>query len=385
VKILPHNNPISALKDSPMFQLSLSAKELFHSNFLAWLCRLYPEEVLPVFTRYATNPLTNITDVQVLREKNHQDVKFVFPDGHTIVLENKVKSLPTKEQLRGYSNKYPNKKNCTFILLSLVKPDFAGTAWRFMDYHSLGNELLQVHPKIAKRNSYHGAILYDYAKSVLDMDRIVKSFFQKNDDFFGFKERLEKLSDLRFHDVIQKLIYSQLARTLESRLKNAGFQFVPVSEMDSAACGSLCVESSYTHGTGSATVFYVLNRVAKIRRAPVLFVQLQDNMLRLFFKYNKVRSVAVVAGKLRDSNLWFMFDRVPSKQRIKPKREPPEFNAFKTAGKKINLYRSIRIRVLSKTRLVDLFLQYMKHVRKHEEQIQHLISNVETSPKANRF
>lgn len=33
---------IEALKKSPMFQLSLSSKELFHSNFLYWIWNISP-------------------------------------------------------------------------------------------------------------------------------------------------------------------------------------------------------------------------------------------------------------------------------------------------------------------------------------------------------
>ena len=33
-------DPIEILKTSPMFNLSLSSKELFHSNFLYWLSTL---------------------------------------------------------------------------------------------------------------------------------------------------------------------------------------------------------------------------------------------------------------------------------------------------------------------------------------------------------
>jgi hypothetical protein len=41
---LKHNSPeIKSLKKSPLFNLSLTNKELFHSNFLAWFGKLYPE------------------------------------------------------------------------------------------------------------------------------------------------------------------------------------------------------------------------------------------------------------------------------------------------------------------------------------------------------
>jgi len=37
---------VRSLTASPLFQLSLAAKELFHSSFLAWLCESHPQTVL---------------------------------------------------------------------------------------------------------------------------------------------------------------------------------------------------------------------------------------------------------------------------------------------------------------------------------------------------
>jgi hypothetical protein len=40
------------LKKSPLFNLSLSSKELFHSNFLAWLCENYPNYMGEIISGY---------------------------------------------------------------------------------------------------------------------------------------------------------------------------------------------------------------------------------------------------------------------------------------------------------------------------------------------
>ena len=39
-----YEEKISELKASPIFNLSLSSKELFHSNFIAWVSENYPLE-----------------------------------------------------------------------------------------------------------------------------------------------------------------------------------------------------------------------------------------------------------------------------------------------------------------------------------------------------
>lgn len=40
---MKRENAIDLLKKSPLFNLSLANKELFHSNFIAWFGKLYPE------------------------------------------------------------------------------------------------------------------------------------------------------------------------------------------------------------------------------------------------------------------------------------------------------------------------------------------------------
>ena len=46
---------INILKKSPLFNLSLSSKELFHSNFLYWIGQNYPLEFGKLFAEYLSN------------------------------------------------------------------------------------------------------------------------------------------------------------------------------------------------------------------------------------------------------------------------------------------------------------------------------------------
>ena len=49
-------NHVQRLKKCPLFNLSLASKELFHSNFLAWLCEAYPNQVGRLFARFTKIP-----------------------------------------------------------------------------------------------------------------------------------------------------------------------------------------------------------------------------------------------------------------------------------------------------------------------------------------
>lgn len=117
-----------ALRNSPMFQLSLSSKELFHSNLLAWLAedpdtRDLFVEVLKLFrlekerAKELADGIRNGT-YMVRREyknfdfciceklrnwKEKADEEEFVPGQVVLVLENKFKSIPYKAQLEGYA------------------------------------------------------------------------------------------------------------------------------------------------------------------------------------------------------------------------------------------------------------------------------------------
>ena len=66
---------LEQLKKNPVFQLSLSAKELFHSNFLYWIASSYPKlfngvmKKLDVNIKLSEDSAENIVE----REYNHFD------------------------------------------------------------------------------------------------------------------------------------------------------------------------------------------------------------------------------------------------------------------------------------------------------------------------
>ena len=125
---------IKKLKKSPMFNLSLSSKELFHSNFLAWIAEdEYTKEmfvaILELFgldnntaTDYAKGIREQPPRFIVKREYNNfdfcicenidnwekgskQDAEEKIPGRVLLVLENKFKSIPYKAQLEKYQKK----------------------------------------------------------------------------------------------------------------------------------------------------------------------------------------------------------------------------------------------------------------------------------------
>src|SRR5690606_11692082 len=86
---------IESLQSSALFRLSLSSKELFHSNFLAWLFEMYPKASGHALSPYIKNKNVSIKEKEgVKREKRNRDLTIHFDNGEVLIIENKVKSLP---------------------------------------------------------------------------------------------------------------------------------------------------------------------------------------------------------------------------------------------------------------------------------------------------
>lgn len=94
-------NIINDLSNNVMFSLSLTSKELFHSNLWAWLGRKYPK----MFTEIFLDEKVELDENSIiLREYNNFDL-YVETKNSISVFENKCKSMPNKSQLMEYDKK----------------------------------------------------------------------------------------------------------------------------------------------------------------------------------------------------------------------------------------------------------------------------------------
>ena len=107
------------IEKSPMFQLSLGSKELFHTNFLYWLWKAEPNAFWRIMGSFGIKTddkgslvvmrewehfdlsIVHVTD----RKKKGKDGKIEIFDTIVAVIENKVKSIPRIEQLEKYKQK----------------------------------------------------------------------------------------------------------------------------------------------------------------------------------------------------------------------------------------------------------------------------------------
>ncbi|MDE6277018.1 MAG: PD-(D/E)XK nuclease family protein [Muribaculaceae bacterium] len=160
------NTDINYLKTSPMFQLSLSSKELFHSNFLYWLYTLNRNNFLELFRKLLKNKNlgSNWGEWEVKREYNHYDLCVISHEDKDeiihLVLENKFKSLPNIQQLDKYCKKT---QKCECHVLLTLADKFPNkekiTDWTIINYKDLGKAISVVFSDVV---GYEAGIIRDY-------------------------------------------------------------------------------------------------------------------------------------------------------------------------------------------------------------------------------
>ena len=144
------DNIYKMLETSPLFNLSLCSKELFHSNFLAWIALINKGVFVSLLKSLGCECLWEKEEWTVQREYMNFDLCITVPEQikkKTIkrvvfILENKVKSIPRKSQLDEYDMKIHHDSHCELLLLSMAKdyPDkqsIKATDWKITNYGEL--------------------------------------------------------------------------------------------------------------------------------------------------------------------------------------------------------------------------------------------------------
>ena len=93
------------VKNSIIPALSNNNHELFHSNLWQWLIEQDHSFVKVFFDKFK---IDNYEEVK--REDKHLDLTIIDNDNNYYIIENKVKSIPSKRQLEEYKTKIDKKK-----------------------------------------------------------------------------------------------------------------------------------------------------------------------------------------------------------------------------------------------------------------------------------
>ncbi|MHC0039728.1 PD-(D/E)XK nuclease family protein [Pseudoneobacillus sp. C159] len=368
---------IDYLKRSPMFQLSLTSKELFHSNFVSWVVSNYMEACSPVFSRYVDHG-SEWTISEVKREEGNKDITIYFrnEDGQvkTLIIENKVKSLPNYEQLSRYTTADPSEH---YVLLSLVKPTFTESnkvyipefdkEWTCISYLDLAQLLEELIPDIEVKNSYHANIIRDYIRLASSLHEITEDIVGeiRKDTYNYYRSTnsvFEQLREVRLHDFFLKLKHEMMAVEFYKEMSNRlpDLKFVPAKRWEDARDGEVFVSSGFTNGSGISEVKYVIGE--KNGGPIILGIQIQALQFRLFVEGDRNISFKT-AERLLESNEWYDFSMAiglgVTEETVYPKSNKP-FNTYSQTF----FYQYTKIQECQIDRLIKVVADYIEYVHR---------------------
>lgn len=297
--LLTKNN----LKISPIYNMSMCSLENFHTCFLKWIGQNYPAECVKILTgQYIDNNNKLAFEDQVSYGNQIKlDLQInLTKDNQTeyIVVENKLKSFPTSEQLDKYS-KYFSDKKATLILLSLAPAMDLPNGWQYMNYLSLSNAMQEVfNEHFAYKSDYHKFLIQDYISVVSD---IANKFPAQNSQMYDFYES-NKLDEIGLKDIYVKYRTSELANYIQQKL-NRDDWYIGYSFHNKK--GTLDIVKDFQeHGFN-------------------IGIQIEDNQYRYFMNIfpsgnskdtNRIREK--IATDIALHNYWFNNTEKPSRPRI---------------------------------------------------------------------
>ena len=204
---------VQELKKSFIFNASLGSKELFHSNFWAWLIDKDKSIASSIF---GFNFL-DLNEVQVEREvgsKNDKIDLLIKEFEHRFVIENKIKSIPNKEQLERYTEAV--NRNGIFIegvLTGIKEPHFElPNNWRFLSYSEIAENLRNYRERnnlLSPLNPYD-EIVDEYIDVINSIDEHLNRRLVETESYLDFNPG--DLAEIRFDDVYKKFKASEFIR-----------------------------------------------------------------------------------------------------------------------------------------------------------------------------
>lgn len=376
---------VETLKNNPIFQLSLSSKELFHSNFLAWLAE--DDNTRCVFNKVMQTWLDDKNweykpnEMEVKREYNHFDFCVcdkLSIDGNDVtgsvqvVLENKFKSIAYKAQLvdykdraktlneEGYKNKYKAEEankgkilprgwrdevehpNTKYILLTLAdkfldKDEIQGLGWKIVTYAEYAKLLRTVvgelkDDEIKGNKAFYVELIVQYCNFIEMfsehinecLDNVKENNYWdilKNDDFTA----------VRCNDIWQKVVMHKYAQELfkltQENFPNTKIVFDDKDSWNEESDRPLMIRVAYFRNEALVELKYLLNN------GVVFCVQQQgDNGLSIGMVVKEEETIKKAVRK-QDKGKWnASIKKLVAQKKLDEIITGDTFNSFQSEG-----------------------------------------------------
>jgi hypothetical protein len=299
-----------SLNNNFLFQVSLGSKELFHSNLIAWLLEQKNKkgeyEALKIFLEilHLKVPLNTLIEdeVRITREENNIDLIIEWKERGEckyVFIENKMKSIPTEEQLNSYDTKIEKyKKNKLdshnkFLLTPFDTKIGENISWKNITYKKEILNYLDLIIDIDFSNQDIRLIIERYIEFTRNIVYLFKFYIGDSLSEFKIKKynyytsRLAYLRKIRLHDFILKNMHDSLRILLNEKLNDRNVE----------------IRTNFTRGNGITDIFYDLKGTNF-----TIGLQIQGNTLKhCIFSKAKESNLKIIeySKQIVNKKLWF--------------------------------------------------------------------------------
>jgi hypothetical protein len=212
------NHAVTELIAEPLFELSLSSRELFHSNFISWLIRTHQGAGFALVDQMFGHPGDPRQILRADRESKNVDLHIHSFSGDDIWVEMKIGAIPTHQQLIGYRDALRNESKAQrFHLLSLHDTGSLPPGWELRTIvqlaDALDNAAQWVEPQFDRDLVLHEAVLLRALITMADASDPTKT---RGGPWFLAQASRQLLLETRTNTLVEKLragmILDQLRR-----------------------------------------------------------------------------------------------------------------------------------------------------------------------------
>lgn len=205
------------IEANPLGRLMYGQRELFHSNLIGWYFDQLPGAADATFRPFAAFGEGSRRFVE--RERGHMDLVFHWLDRAPLVIENKVFSLPHRDQLEEYeaaASKWPHPP--ALVLLSVSEPNFDLGEWRYLSYAEFAHRIREALP--TSDASYEVETMRRYAALVSDLHELVTAVDVQSDEERVWlpDSMLSAISSSQMRAALRKARAQRVARLLNDVL-----------------------------------------------------------------------------------------------------------------------------------------------------------------------
>lgn len=327
------------LKTSPLFALSLGGKEISHSNFWEWLINIDIDTIHPFIEIFIPKFYENKNKfLEVKREEGHRDLTIYYQsssgENRVVFIENKLKSIPTSEQLKNYVSNWKNKKfKFEYGILTGINQTLSESNWKFLSYSCIAKRINNILRNI-NLESENSNIIRLYSKDISNIQKLIEYQVSIDEEKYTYIAP-SYLENVKLGDVYLKYKANEMKNYILQQFEKDSFL--------QTKWGMPKVGASFNNKKSTISIVYT--QIINNEELGIIGVQIEGNQCRMHCGFNSIEY------KYNDVNRFFSdmkklgflekYNKTIGKIRNKETRLTKEFGRYtdkKTKGVHIYQY-----------------------------------------------